>query len=111
MENPTPPPIFNKKTDNRILAAVSYLGILCLIPLMLKRDDKYVEFHAKQGLVLFIAEIIVWFINIIPFLGQMIWLMASLVFLAVSIIGLVKAYQGEKWEIPFLADYAKKIKL
>ena len=111
MENPTPPPIFNKKTENRILAAVSYLGILCLVPLLLKKNDKFVEFHAKQGLVLFIAEVIVWFINIIPFLGQMIWLMASLVFFAVSIIGLVKAWQGEKWEIPFLADYARKIKL
>ncbi|NQT49672.1 DUF4870 domain-containing protein [Candidatus Kuenenbacteria bacterium] len=98
-------------SENKILAALSYLGILCLIPILLKRDDKFVTFHAKQGLVLFFAEIIVWFVNIIPILGQMVWILASFVFLAVSIVGIVRVWQGEYWKIPFLHKYTKKINI
>jgi len=98
-------------SENKLLAAISYLGVLCLIPLLLKKDDKFVQFHAKQGLVLFIAEIVVSFINIIPFLGQMIWLFVSLAFLLISIIGLIKACQGEWWKIPFLYEYSQKINI
>lgn len=45
--------------DGKALAWLSYLGILFLIPLLAKRQNKYCQFHAKQGLVLLIAEIIV----------------------------------------------------
>ena len=95
--------------DNKVLAAISYLGALCLIPLFLKKTSPYVQFHAKQGLVLFIAEIIVSFVNIVPFLGQLVWLVVAFVFLWLSVVGIIKAWNGVCWEIPFLADYAKKI--
>ena len=98
-------------SENKFLAAISYIGVLCLIPLLLKKDDKFVQFHAKQGLVLFIAEIVISFINIIPFLGQMIWFFASLAFLLISIIGFIKAWRGEWWKIPYLHEYSKKINI
>ena len=34
---------------NKVLAAISYLGLLCLVPLFLKKSSPYVQFHAKQG--------------------------------------------------------------
>lgn len=108
--NPNHPDIKDVE-ENKVLAAISYLGILSLIPLLLKKSSPYVQFHAKQGLVLFIAEVIVSFINIIPFLGQLIWLAAILVFLVISIIGIFKAWSGVCWKIPFLAEYARKIDL
>jgi fumarate reductase subunit D len=97
--------------DNKILAAIGYLGILCFIPLLLKKDSAFCQYHGKQALVLFIAEIVVSFVNIIPFLGQLIWMVASLAFLAVSIIALIKTIQGEEWEIPYLGQFAEKIKI
>lgn len=98
-------------TDNKIISAIGYIGVLCLIPLLLKKDSKFAQFHAKQGLALFIAEIVVSFVNIIPFLGQMVWFAASLVFLAVSLIGLMKAWKGEWWKMPILHEYAEKINI
>lgn len=98
-------------SDNRIIAAIGYIGILCLIPLLLKRESKFAQFHAKQGLTLFIAEIVISFINIIPFLGQMIWFAASLVFLIVSVVGLLRALKGEWWKVPFLSEYAERINI
>jgi len=111
MENKKPKNSAQDAEENKILAAISYLGILCLIPILLKKDSKFVMFHAKQGLVLFIAEVAISFINIIPILGQMIWLVAALIFIVVSVMGIIKAYQGVWWKIPIVSEYAKKIKL
>ena len=65
---------------NKVLAAISYLGLLCLVPLFLKKSSPYVQFHAKQGLVLLIAEIIISFVNIIPFFGMIVWGLAAVLF-------------------------------
>lgn len=54
---------------NKTLAALSYAWILCLVPLLGRRDSKFAQFHAKQGLVLFIIEIIAGLI----FLGPAVW--------------------------------------
>jgi len=97
--------------DNKFLAMISYLGILCLVPLFLKKDSAFVQAHAKMGFVLFIGEVILSFVNIIPFLGQMIWFFGSIGFLIVCIKAMIRAWHGEYWAIPYFEDYAKKIKL
>ena len=43
--------------EGKIYAVIGYLGILCIIPLLLKRDNKFALFHGKQGLVLFFGEV------------------------------------------------------
>ncbi len=93
--------------ENKVIAALSYLWILFLVPLLLKRQSKFVQFHAKQGLVLFIVEIIGSFIYWIPVIGWALFI-AVLVF---SIYGLVQALAGKYWEMPILGEYAKKINL
>ena len=47
-------------SDRTLMVALSYLWILALIPLLTKKDDREVQWHAKNGLVLLGAEIIVW---------------------------------------------------
>src|SRR5436190_18583440 len=49
----TPP-----SSEKTIFLVLSYLGIFCLIPLLAKKDDPDVQWHAKNGLGLFIAELI-----------------------------------------------------
>jgi uncharacterized membrane protein len=97
--------------ENKVVAALSYLGILCLVPLLAKKDSKYCQAHGKQGLALFLFEIILWFINIIPFLGQLLWLVFGLTCIVVSIIAIIKTLQGEYWEIPVIGEYSKRINL
>ena len=41
--------------EGKIFAILSYLSILCIIPLVFKRDNHFVLSHGKQGLVLFIG--------------------------------------------------------
>jgi len=97
--------------ENKILAAMSYIGFLCFIPLFLKKSSPFVQHHAKQGLILLIAEIVLWFVNIIPILGQLVWIISIVVFVIVSVQGIFKAWNGVYWKIPVLSEYAKKINL
>ena len=103
----------NKKSDNNnqtpsnqdsnLMAALSYVWILSIVMLVIKKEDKFVSFHAKQGLILFIAS----FIGIIPIIGWILWL----VIIALMIIGFIKALSGERYKIPVVGDLAEKINI
>ena len=93
--------------ENKTIAAIGYIWILCLIPLLLKKNSKFAQFHGKQGLVLFIVDIIGFVFFWIPFFG---WLL-GLLLIIVSIIGILKALSGGYWKIPVIGDFAKKINI
>ena len=48
-------------TKSKVLACLSYLGILIFIPLIAARDDEFVQFHVRQGAKLTILGIIILF--------------------------------------------------
>lgn len=90
--------------ENKFVAALSYLGILFLVPLLAKKDSPFAQFHAKQGLVLCIGFFV---FSFIPFFG---WL-ANLVLLVVAIIAIIQTLSAKRFEIPFVKDLAAKINL
>lgn len=47
-----------QSADERWLSLLSYLGPLVFIPMFVKRDSDYVQFHAKQGLLLFSLDVL-----------------------------------------------------
>ena len=104
--------------ENKVIAAISYLSILVLIPLLVKKDSRFVKEHAKQGLVLFIAEIVLWLVDLIfawiPVLGLIISILVRIAFVAigiVSLIGLIYALMGKFWKIPVIYDWAQNLKV
>jgi uncharacterized membrane protein len=112
-----PPEIEEGKT----LAAVGYLGILFLVPLLAKKDNEFCQFHGKQGAVLFGAEVIGAIVlvilsailNIVPCAGAVIslvlWLAYVVCAFGLSIWGLVMALKGEYWKMPVIAPLAEKV--
>src|SRR5438132_12278008 len=114
---PPPPTGAAPSSDRTIFLVLSYLGILCLIPLLAKKDDAEVQWHAKNGLVLFFAEI-AWIVLRIALgfagvgmgclsgvVGCIVWI----IFLAVSVVCIVKAVGGQRFRIPLLTDIAEKM--
>jgi len=99
------------RKDVNKLALLSYLWILCIIPLFSKESDDFVKFHSKQGLVLLICEVATWAVfGFVPFL----WFMVNILWvfwLILSAIGIINVLGGKKKEIPFFGKYANKINL
>ena len=98
-------------TNDNMFAILSYLWILCLIPVLMKKENEFVKFHAKQGLVLFIIEMAVAIIGIIPLLGSLIYVLGMLICGILSIIGILQVLMGNKWKIPVVNEWAEKIEI
>jgi len=101
-------------TDDKKLFA--FLGVFLtiigfVIALAAKKDDKYVMFYGKQGLVLFIAWAIAWAVMMIPFIGWVVgWILYLCVFV-LWIIGIIYSFSGEMKPVPVIGQFAEKIKI
>ena len=97
--------------EGKIFAVLAYLSVLCLVPLLLKKDNKFAFHHGKQGLVIFIGEVAIGILAWIPFLGWVLAPIGSLIFFVVSLIGIIQALRGDYWKCPVVSDIAEKIKI
>ena len=95
--------------DGKIYAILSYLSILCVIPLAMKKENPFVLKHGKQGLVIFVAEAAVFILHII--LGQWIFQLGMFVLGVLSFIGIIAVLKGEYVKLPVVADIADQITL
>lgn len=95
--------------ENRTLMAIlSYVGILVLIPLLTDaKSDSFVKFHIKQGLVLLITSVLVSVISWIPVIG---WAAGMAVFV-LFIIGIVNAAGGKEQALPIIGQFGDKFKI
>lgn len=94
---------------NVAMCVLAYLGILSLIPFLAEKEDAFVQYHAKQGVNLFIIEVIVsiicsiisW-IPIIGIIGTLLSGITGILFLVLAILGIVSACKGEQKELPII---------
>jgi len=97
--------------ENKILAVIGYLGILFLVPLLAKKESPYAQFHGRQGMVLFIVEVVGYLIAVIPFVGWFLSLILGIFTFVLAIMGIINAAGGKMKELPVIGEYAKKINL
>jgi uncharacterized membrane protein len=113
------------KNEKILWGILSYLGILCLLPLLLKKDDSFIQFHAKQGLIMLIVGAIIWVVSIpmallmiIPAIGPIINILWMIILFIIGIplfilwvIAIIKVIQLETWKMPVIGGFAEKINL
>lgn len=100
----------NVSSDEKLLGAISYIFLLCLIPLLGKKDSEFAQFHAKQGLLLVLAWFAVWVLGMIPILGWLVILpLGFLLLTLLSVYGFLNAFVGRMVELPLIGKYARKI--
>jgi uncharacterized membrane protein len=93
--------------QNKGIAAIAYIWILFLIPLLAKKDSDFAKYHAKQGLVFFVFSTIVGFISWVPVIGWILGIFDLILF----IMGLVNALSGKKQPLPVIGKFAEKINI
>ncbi|MDD5098024.1 MAG: hypothetical protein PHU59_06040 [Candidatus Omnitrophica bacterium] len=95
--------------DGKFFAIISYVSFLCIISLVLKKDNKFALYHAKQGLVLFVLEVAAFILSIIPLLGWLIGIFGYAIFLLISIWGIMQAALGVYCRIPVISEISEKV--
>jgi uncharacterized membrane protein/ribosomal protein L40E len=93
-------PIFDDAVQNRGMAVLCYFGPLFIIPLMTRRNSPFVRYHANQGLVLFLAELLVDFCAVIPVIGSLAAAVGGILIFFAFISGLINALNGRMRPIP-----------
>ncbi len=95
--------------DNKVMAVLSYIWLLFLVPLFAAKDSKFARFHCNQGIVLAIVAtvggIIFSILSGIPLIGWLFWVVGGLLGLAcfiLMIIGIVNAVNGKVKELPVI---------
>jgi uncharacterized membrane protein len=107
-----PPPMPAGSGAKTGMLVLSYLGLLALIPLIVEKNDKDVQWHAKHGLVLtalffigWVAISIVGYVMPFFYLLHMIWWLGWII---VTILCIVKAVNGQRFTIPSVSEFADK---
>ena len=98
-------------TDEARLAAImSYIPFLCFFPLLKMRDNPQAKFHARQGVMLFLIELIA-ILFLIDGISDLIFKAVLIVAAAASMAGIYFALKGESYRLPFVGDLVDKFKL
>lgn len=93
--------------NNALMGILSYLGPLVIVPFLTAKDQPFVKFHVKQGLVLAVIEIGMWVI------GSMIWMLAPLFMIinigviVLSIVGILNVLNKKEVPLPLVGDFSK----
>ena len=98
--------------DNKpMLAAGAYIGPLVIVSYILGKDDTFIKYHIKQGLVLFVIEVAIWFLSMVAW---PLWLLLNILNLAVLvlvILGIVNVVQGKEKELPIVGQFSSYFKI
>ena len=103
-------------SNRNVMILLSYLWLLALVPLLTEKDDKEVQWHAKHGLVLMVAELFLWIVisivigplGIFGCIAALFTPLLGLGQLILHIMCIVKGINGQRLIIPGLSDFAEK---
>jgi uncharacterized membrane protein len=104
--------------QSNVMGALAYVTIIpAILFLILEpyKNDPFVRFHSFQCIFLaltsFVLSIGLTIITMVPVVGWIFGIASPLVFLGVFvlwILAIFKAYQGEKYKLPIIGDFAEK---
>ncbi len=94
--------------ETRLYGLLAYCSLLCLIPLIIRKENDFLLFHGRQGLALFLCEMAVFVVSIV-----LPWLMQPFLFLFAlfSFWGMLKALSGKKFKLPFVFPLSERLVL
>jgi uncharacterized membrane protein len=108
----------NLGVSENIAGVLAYLfglisGILILV---IEKENQFARFHAAQSTVLSIAifalSLFIMIVGWIPIIGWIIAFLSMFVYLAIFVLWIFlmyKAFSGDMYRLPMLADYADQL--
>jgi uncharacterized membrane protein len=107
----TPTPAASAGADNDTLMGIlAYLGPQVIIPYLTAKDRPFVQYHVRQGFVLFGLELVLYvltgmlFMLLLPLIGIL-----QLGVLIFTIIGIVNVVQHKEVPLPLIGGLTKHL--
>jgi uncharacterized membrane protein len=103
-----------------VMIVLAYLWALAIVPLLVEKQDAEVQWHAKHGLVLMAAELVVIFAYMlitslvsIAAIGlgcvmSLFFVFAWVGILALHVVAILKGVNGGRLIIPGISEYASR---
>lgn len=116
----TPGGPHGQPTNRSIMLVLAYLPPFAVIPLLVEKHDAEIHWHAKHGIVLMTAEMLLLLGLVVVSLvlglmtGGLGCVLLALVpipflaFLILHVVAVVKAFSGKRLIVPIVSDYADK---
>lgn len=98
-----------KSEEGRMAAIMSYIPLLCFIPLLNMPENKEARLHARQGTLLFIVELFA-AVLLVDGIAHFIFKAILIIAVAFSLLGIFFALQGRNHKLPFIGDFVDKTK-
>ena len=96
--------------EGRMAAIMSYIPFLCFLPLLNMKENKEAQFHARQGVMLFLIELIA-VLFLIDGISKFVFQAVLIVAAALSVAGIYFSLQGKNYKLPIISDLVKRSKL
>lgn len=93
--------------ESKMAAVLSYIPLLCFIPLLNMKENKDARFHARQGVLLFLIELLA-AIFLIDGISGFVFKAILIAGIILSIAGVYLSLQGKKFRIPVISDIVEK---
>ncbi len=94
---------------NKTVAMVAYFWVLFLVPLVVAPNSAFAKYHANQGLILFIASLILMVadsvLRLLPLIGFGVNIAIWAILVAYVILGIVNAARGKARPLPIIGHY------
>lgn len=104
--------------DENIAGMLCYLfgPITGFVFYMLEKDSRFVRFHAVQSIATFLPvwigyAVLMLVLGWIPFIGWLVRLIASVAIGLLALFMMWRAYQGDRFKLPFAGDIAERASL
>jgi uncharacterized membrane protein len=108
--NGVPPPrVTSSPVSENVAGALAYFLFPAVIFLLIDpyRNNRFVRFHCFQSIAFAIVSLIPRFALYVPIAGLFLWPVLELVLFVVWIVLLVKAFQGQKFRLPLIGEWAE----
>ena len=92
-----------------VFAAISYVFLFWLVAFILKKDNEFTHYHARQGMVIFILEMLCFFLLGIPLLGILFYKISWIILVVFSLYGVYSSLTGKLCRIPLVTNIASKL--
>ena len=110
----------DSSSNRGVMIVLAYLWPLAIVPLLLEKDDADVQWHAKHGLVLLAAELLL-LIGLAVLTGlvglatfafgcalSMFMILIWVAILGVHIVAMIKGMGGTRLIIPGISEFANR---